>query len=109
MATFLQDMGADATIYYHGQEKGWSISADEHPCIMLAYNDKWWRLNWDAKYLSRLGDKRRAELSCTPTPLRDRYYRYSAGECLYCTGYYDDTIIQQIGQAPQDKYEARML
>lgn len=30
-------------------------------------------------------------------------------ECLYCTGYYDDTIIQQIGQAPQNNDGARWV
>ena len=60
------------------QKIPWAVRAGEHPCGMLSFNDKWWMLHHDKKDLSRLGHKRREEMSCIPPQFRDgSWHKYS--------------------------------
>ena len=91
------------------QKTSWAVRVGEHPCGMLSFNDKWWMTHHDKKYLSRLGHKRREELSCIPLEFRDgSWHKYSAerrcflsswytlvlltpvclSDCIYCNGTY---------------------
>ncbi|KAK4233323.1 hypothetical protein C8A03DRAFT_38975 [Achaetomium macrosporum] len=88
---------AEVDLFQHGERVGWEIMPDEHPCGMLSYNDKCWRLKWDDKYLRRYGDRRREQSSCIPPQLRSSAHIYAVEHCLYCNGQYDKKVETELG------------
>lgn len=62
---------------------------DQHPCDVLAFNDKYMMLFYDRRYVTL----RSRERSCIPRELWDRDFRkFASSFCIYCNGEFDDVV-----------------
>ncbi|KAK2666849.1 hypothetical protein RAB80_017270 [Fusarium oxysporum f. sp. vasinfectum] len=85
MDAFIRDIRTKAskvTLFQHNEPVGWEVIPDEHPCNMLAYNDKWRRIHFGQKQPEK-GE-----------------YGYSGEKCLYRNGTYDKAVQEKLNRKP---------
>ncbi|CAI9631187.1 unnamed protein product [Alternaria burnsii] len=93
----------DYSLKYYDLKKQWPFVENEHPCGMLAANDKWCMTSWNDRHLRRYGQERRDRESCVPSKMvgehGPRWYAFAVEHCRYCNGGYDDVVPLVLGRS----------